>query len=104
MPTPELGVFSGYFGNGQEWDPQAGRNVERGGNNGSRFGVGDSFKKAAEGYKPHITVRAHSRFSEVGKQMLEAHPARVDDAGAYAKAKDLYLHSEDGGAAFQTFI
>ena len=98
------GSFEHYYGTGSDRDKEAGRSGDRSGRNGSRLGVGDAFKEAADGYKPHITVKAHSRFGEVGKQMLEAHPARVDDSGAYAKAKDLYLHSEDGGKAFETYI
>ena len=71
--SPPLG-FDEYYGNGGEFYSEAGRNKDHGGQGGSRMGVGDSFKEEAEGYKPHITVKAHSRFSPVSKQMLEAHP------------------------------
>ncbi len=96
--------FSGVFGNGQEWDPKAERNRDHGGQGGSRMGVSDAFAEAAEGYKPHITVKAHSRFSPVSKQMLDSHPAKNADEGAFEKARDLYLRSEDGGQAFADYL
>ena len=96
--------FTDYYGTGAPDDKTAGHNRDSGGENGSRFGASDSFKEAAEGYKPHIVVKAHSRFGPVGKQMLETHPAKNADAGAYEKARDLYLRSEDGGEAFEAYI
>ncbi|MGA2763939.1 MAG: hypothetical protein ABSG17_11295 [Spirochaetia bacterium] len=79
--------FEDYYGTGEEGDLQAGRNRD---DHGGHMSVGRQFAEAADGYKPHIVVKAHSKFGPISRAMLETHPAKNDDSGAYAKFKDLY--------------